>query len=116
MPTDKFILTVQKCVIGLQEAEKNKEDHLRKWRDARRDLYPLRHILSKRLKKMNRLDPKFFPVGAFVEYGNETIAIKKKGIVTGYKYLPFPKVLVHFEGDIPITEVEPEFLKLLFIR
>lgn len=120
MKTESLIIQVQRCHTELEFAKFEKKDSLKRYQDMRREIGSLRYILGNRLRKMDRFDPKFFPVASMVEYHNQDMSYsdRKIGVVTGHNDPPdpFPRVHVQFKGDPYVTAVEPSYLKLLFIR
>lgn len=115
--TPFLIRNVQEMHVKYEQAVKEKKERTKKVKDAKEMLQSLRFILQGRLKQMNRYDPKFFPIGSYVEYNNtvnEKIGpIKKLGKVVDH-HGSF--VQVQFEGEIYQVKVDPANLTLLFIR
>lgn len=117
--TETLIRAIQRGVIALADPETKKDwKILQQVREMRAEVIP-------RLLKMNRMDPKFFPVDVIVLYhryqppqawddwGPSTNIPDRNGIVTGHDN---EHVLVRLEGEVDEEKIRPEDLKIQHIR
>ncbi len=79
----------------------------------RTKLNEARQDLIRRLKTMNRFDPQFFPLKSHVEFHNWQDNTTAKGIVRSHTP---SKVVVGFDGRVSNEEIDPKYLKLLYVR
>lgn len=114
--TEFLIKSIQEICLKMAESNWKKKASSTTLKRHALDLRDLRNAAILRLSKMDRSDPEFFPIDCLVLY---THPYSQKGPVTA-KVLsrdgPKRKVVILLEGELDPILVEPEYLKIKFIR
>lgn len=118
-----LLRAVQQCghLLSISSAKTTPAQKRRKMID---DIRPLQTALMSKLEKMDRMDPHFFPVGAFVGYNQiqsdeDFFDFSKQreparyGIVKGHEG---QFVIVQFDREENLIRANPINLKLRFVR
>lgn len=125
LTTEALIKAIQRTSIMIATAESRKSIPSTKLNRARKDLATMRGEVVPRLKAMNRMDAKFFPLDCHVvyqpwqpaqdfdEWGPDATVPPRNGIVTGHI---MDQVIVKLEGEKYPILIEPANLKIKFIR
>lgn len=113
--TEALIIAVQNNIRDI----KNKKKKLTKTKamiDFAQGLREMQYELSQRLKMLNRFDPKFFPIGSYVDYvtsNHKFEVFKSLAVVTGHTQ---DHVIIKEEDNNFHLEVEPQKIKLKYLR
>lgn len=125
LTTEALLKAIQRTAIMVNSAEAKKEIPATKLSRAKSELGAMRNAVIPRLKAMNRLDARFFPVDCHVVYqvwqppqneddwGPGSTIPPRNGIVTGHI---IDQVIVKLEGEPHPILIEPVHLKIKFIR
>lgn len=115
IPLNSLIRTVQETSVKMLDPEFKKETGSTKMMRMVKDIREMQMSCQARLVKMDRNDPKFFPLDSYIDYRDPNLPMKEiQGRVIGYS--DDGKVIIDILKYPDPIAVWPQYLKLKFIK
>lgn len=123
--TETLISVIQRGVILIEENKKSKKLSNTVLSNTRQEIFFMRQEVHPRLRKLDRMDSKFFPIGCHIvftqpkpdedldDWSPVNNVPDRDGVVTRYQE---EWVIVQLEGDDFEVMIKPQYLKIKWMR